>query len=118
MIYLNLYRKCTGLWACTWSPVLHAGNPPNISPVICIGNVNNMPSFPYQYWYRKVYRKFCPILHIRTCHGNSQLSYTRIGAGFMIIPVPVLVQERVQEIVPYTVPGHVKEILKYPDKYR
>ena len=55
---------------------------------------------------------------IRTCHGNSQLSYTRIGAGFMILPVPVLLQESVQEIVPYTISGHVMETLNYPDKYR
>ena len=26
---------------------------------------------------------------IRTCNGNSQLSYTRVGAGFMILPVLV-----------------------------
>ena len=32
--------------------------------------------------------------------------------------VPLLVQERVQEIVPYIAPGHVMEILNYPDKYR
>ena len=32
--------------------------------------------------------------------------------------IPVLVQERVQKIVAYTVPGHVKETLNYPDKYR
>ena len=99
---INLYRKCAGLWVCTRSPILHAGNQPNISLVICIGNVNNMPSFLYQYRHRKVYRKFCPILHIRTCHGNSRLSYTRTGAGFMIIPVPVSAQERVQEILTYT----------------
>ena len=55
---------------------------------------------------------------IKTCHGNSQLSCTRIGAEFMILPVPVLVQESVQEIVPYTISGHVMEILNYPDKYR
>ena len=40
----------------------------------------------------------------------------------MIFPVPalvpVLVQESVQEIVPYTISGHVIEILNYPDKYR
>ena len=55
---------------------------------------------------------------IRTCHGNSQLPCTRIGAGFMILPVPVLLQESVQEIVPYTISGHVMETLNYPDKYR
>ena len=53
---------------------------------------------------------------IRTCHGNSQLSCTRIGVGFMIFPV--LLQENVQEIVPYTISGHVMETLNYPDKYR
>ena len=42
----------------------------------------------------------------------------RFGAGFMIFPVPVLVQESVQEIVTYTISGHVMEILNYPDKYR
>ena len=55
---------------------------------------------------------------IRTCHGNSQPSCTRIGAGFMIFPVPVLLQESAQEIVPYTISGHVMEILNYPDTYR
>ena len=37
-----------------------------------------------------------------TCHGNSQLSRTRIlqGARFMTFAVPELVQESVQEIVP------------------
>ena len=57
------------------------------------------------------------LYRIRTCHGNSQLSCTRIGARFMISPVPVLVQESVQEIVPYTT-GHVMKILNYSDKYR
>ena len=58
------------------------------------------------------------ILHISfsTCYGNSQLSCTRTGAGFMIFPVPVLVQERVQKTVPYTASGHVMEILNYLDK--
>ena len=41
----------------------------------------------------------------------------RIGAGFMIFPVPVLLQGSVQEIVPYTISRHVMEILNYPDKY-
>ena len=36
----------------------------------------------------------------------------------MIFPVPVLLQESVQEIVPYTISGHVMETLNYPDKYR
>ena len=36
----------------------------------------------------------------------------------MIFPVLILVQESVQEIVPYTTSGHVMEILNYPDKYR
>ena len=31
--------------------------------VPCIGNANDMSSILYQHWYRKVYRKFCPILH-------------------------------------------------------
>ena len=51
---------------------------------------------------------------IRTCHGNSQPSCTRIGAGFMVFPVPVLLQESVQEIVPYTIPGYAMEILNHP----
>ena len=56
-------RKYTRLLACTWPPAPHAGNVPNIPCVPCIGTANNMPSIPYQHWYRKVYRKFCPILH-------------------------------------------------------
>ena len=36
----------------------------------------------------------------------------------MMLPVPVLVQESVQEIVPYTASGHIIEILNYPEKYR
>ena len=36
----------------------------------------------------------------------------------MIFPVPVLVQESVHEIEPYTTSEHVMEILSYPDKYR
>ena len=32
-----------------------------------------------------------------------------------MLPVPVLVQESVQEIVPYTASGHVTEILNYPE---
>ena len=49
---------------------------------------------------------------IMTCHGNSQLSCTRIlqGARFMTFPVPVLVQE----IVPYiAISGHAMEFLNY-----
>ena len=34
----------------------------------------------------------------------------------MIFPVPILVQETVQEILPYTASVHVLEILNYPDK--
>ena len=45
---------------------------------------------------------------IRTCHGNL----------LMIFPVPVLLQESVQEIVPYTISEHVMETLNYPGKYR
>ena len=32
----------------------------------------------------------------------------------MIFPVPVLLHESVQEIVPYTISGHVMETLNYP----
>ena len=59
---------------------------------------------------------------------QETLSCTGTGKGFPYQctenpfmyrkPFPVPVQERVQEIVPYTVPGHVTEILNYPDKYR
>ena len=37
--------------------------------------VQDLWPFLYQYWYRKVYRKLCPIAtsYIRTCHGISQL---------------------------------------------
>ena len=116
IIYLIIMypcRKHARLWACTWPPVLHAGNPPDIPyacvSCICIGNVNNMPSILHQYCHRKVYRKFCPILHQDMSWKFLPILHKDCGAGFMIFPVPVLVQESVQEsvqeIVPYTTSG-------------
>ena len=99
---------------------------PDIPCVPCIGNVTDMPSIPYQHWHRKVYRKFCPILHqdmswkfstilhkdwcriyylsctsIGTgkCTGNCALYYIRTCHG--------------NSPVSPTISGHVMEILQF-----
>ena len=102
---------------CTWPPALHAGNPPEISCVPCIGNVNDMPSILYQHWYRKVYRKFCSILHQDMSWKFStilhkdwcriyDLSCTSIATGKCTGNCALYYSE------------HVMETLNYPGKYR
>ena len=99
-----MWKMCRIVGVYTWLPALHAGNPPDIPPVPCIGNVKNMPLILYRIlWHRKVYRKFYPILHQDMlwkfstilhkdwCRIND-LSCTSIGIGTGIINI--LHQER------------------------
>ena len=93
-----LCRKCAGMWVCAWPSDLHAENPSNIAPVphnMCMWKAIH-PVYTKHGWHT---------------HQSCTITVTRNGTGFMMLLVPVLVQESVQEIMPYTASGHVIEIL-------
>ena len=110
--------KHARLWVCTCPPALHAGNPPGIPCVPCIGNVNDMPSILYQHWHRKVYRKFFPVLYQDMSWKFSTILHKDWCRIYGLSCTSIAIQESVQEIVPYTIPGYAMEILNCPDKYR